>query len=60
MVKCQKNYKTNYNQRKVDINSEADKKFEIMIETTDVIEIITAKNSIRVVTDNQLNSFPKK
>ena len=60
MVKCQKNYKTNYNQRKVDINSEADKKFEITIETTDVIEIITAKNSIRVVTDNQLNSFPKK
>ena len=60
MVKCQKNYKTNYNQRKVDINLEADKKFEITIETTDVIEIITAKNSIRVVTDNQLNSFPKK
>ena len=60
MVKCQKNYKTNYNQRKVDINLEADKNFEITIETTDVIEIITVKNSIRVVTDHQLNSFPKK
>ena len=60
MVKCQKNYKTNCNQRKVDINSEAHKKFEITIEATDVIEIITAKNSIRVVTDNQLNSFQKK
>ena len=55
-----KNYKTNYNQRKVDINLEADKNFEITIETTDVIEIITVKNSIRVVTDHQLNSFPKK
>ena len=60
MVKCQKNYKTNYNQRKVDINLEADNNFEITIETTDVIEIITVKNSIRVVTDHQLNSFPKK
>ena len=60
MVKCQKNYKTNYNQRKVDINLEADKNFEITIETTDVIEIITAKNSIRVVTEHQLISFPKK
>ena len=55
-----KNYKTNYNQRKVDINLEADNNFEITIETTDVIEIITVKNSIRVVTDHQLNSFPKK
>ena len=60
MVTCQKNYKTNYNQRKVDINLEADNNFEITIETTDVIEIITDKNSIRVVTDHQLNSFPKK
>ena len=64
MVKCQKNYKTNYNQRKVDINLEADNNFEITIETTDVtndvIEIITVKNSIRVVIDYQLNSFPKK
>ena len=60
MVKCQKNYKTNYKQRKVDINLEADNNFEITIETTDVIEIITVKNSIRVVIDHQLNSFPKK
>ena len=60
MVKCQKNYKTNYNQRKVDINLEADNNFEITIETTDVIKIITVKNSIRVVTEHQLNSFPKK
>ena len=60
MVKCQKNYKTNYNQRKVDINLEADNNFEITIETNDVIKIITVKNSIRVVTEHQLNSFPKK
>ena len=60
MVKCQKNYKTNYNQRKVDINLEADNNFEITIETNDVIKIITVKYSIRVVTDHQLNSFPKK
>ena len=60
MVKCQKNYKKNYNQREVDISLEADKNFEITIKTTDVIEIITAKNSIIVVTEHQLNSFPKK
>ena len=60
MVKCQKNYKTNYNQRKVDINLEADNNFEIAIETNDVLKIITVKNSIRVVTEHQLNSFPKK
>ena len=60
MVKCQKNYKTNYNQRKVDRNLEADKNFEMTIETTDVIEIITGKNSTRVVTHHQLNFFPKK
>ena len=60
MVTCQKNYKTNYNQRKVDINLEADNNFEITIETNDVIKIITVKNSIRVVTEHQLNSFPKK
>ena len=60
MFKYQKNYKTNYNQRKVDINLEADNTFEIAIITTDVIEIITVKNRIRVVTEHQLNSFPKK
>ena len=60
MVKCQKNYKTNYNQRKVDINLEADNNFEIAVETNDVLKIITVKNSIRVVTEHQLNSFPKK
>ena len=60
MVKCQKNYKTNYNQWKVDINLDADNNFEITFETTDVIKIITVKNSIRVVTEHQLNSFPKK
>ena len=57
MVKCQKNYKTNYNQRKVDINLEADKNFEITIGTTDVIEIISVKNSIRVP---PTKFFPKK
>ena len=60
MVKCQKNYKTNYNQRKVDINLGEDNNFEITIETNDVIKIITVKNSIRVVREHQLNSFPKK
>ena len=55
-----KNYKTNYNQRKVDINLEADNNFEIAIETNDVLQIITVKNSIRVGTEHQLNSFPKK
>ena len=60
VFKYQKNYKTNYNQRKVDINLEADNTFEIAINTTDVIEIITVKNCIRVVTEHQLNSFPKK
>ena len=55
-----KNYKTNYNQRNVDTNLEADNNFEITIETNDVIKIITVKNSIRVVTEHQLNSFPKK
>ena len=60
MVKCQKNYKTNYNQRKVDINLEADTNFEITIETNDAIKIITVKNSMRVVTEHQLNSFPKR
>ena len=59
MVKCKKSYKTDYNQRKVDINLEADDDFEIAVETTDVIKIITVKNSIRVVTEHQLNSFPK-
>ena len=54
MVKCQKNYKTNYNQRKVDINLEADNNFEIAIETNDVLQIITVKNSIRVGTAHQL------
>ena len=43
MVKCQKNYKTNYNKRKVGINLETDTNFEITIETTDVIEIIIGK-----------------
>ena len=51
---------TNYKQRKVDINLGADNNFEITIETNDVIKIITVKNSIRVVTEHQLNSFPKK
>ena len=55
-----KNYKTNYNQRNVDINLEADNNFEITIETNDVVKIITVKNSIRVVTERQLNYFPKK
>ena len=59
MVKCKKNYKTDYSQRKVDINLEADDDFEIAVETTDVIKIITVKNIIRVVTEHQLNSFPK-
>ena len=60
MVKCRKNYKTNYSQRKVDINLEADNNFEITIETNGLTEIITVKNSIRVVKEHQLNSFPKK
>ena len=60
VFKYQKNYKTNYNQIKVDINLEPDNAFEITINTTDVIEIITVKNCIRVVTEHQLNSFPKK
>ena len=60
VFKYQKNYKTNYNQRKVDANLEADNNFEITIKTTDFIEIITIKNCIRVVTEHQLNSFPKK
>ena len=60
VFKYQKNYETNYNQRKVDINLEADNTFEIAINTTDVIEVITVKNCIRVVTEHQLNSFPKK
>ena len=55
-LNIQKNYKTNYNQRKVDKNLEADNTFEITIKTTDVIEIITVKNCIRVVTE-QLNTF---
>ena len=60
MVIGQKKLKTNYNQRKADINLEADNNLEITIETADVTEIITVKNSIRVVTEHQLNSFPKK
>ena len=56
MFEYQKNYKTNYNQRKVDKNLEADNTFEITIKTTDVIEIIAVKNCIRVVTE-QLNTF---
>ena len=60
MFKYLKNYKTNYNQRKVDTNLETDNTFEIAIETTDVIEIITVKHCIRVVTEHQLNSFLKK
>ena len=60
MFKYQKNYKTNHNQRMMDTNLEADNTFEITIKTTDVIEIITVKNCIRVVTEHQLNSFPKK
>ena len=52
MFKYQKNYKTNYNQRKVDTNLEADNTFEIAIKTTDVMEIITVKNCIRVVTEH--------
>ena len=60
MFKYLKNYKTNYNQRKVDTNLETDNTFEISIETTDVIEIITVKHCIRVVTEHQLNSFLKK
>ena len=59
MFKYQKNYKTNYNQRKVDTNLEVDNTFEIAIKTTDVIEVITVKNCIRVVTKHQLNSFQK-
>ena len=55
-LNIQKNYKTNYNQRKVDKNLEADNTFEITIKTTDVIEIITAENCIRVVRE-QLNTF---
>ena len=55
MVKCQKNYKTNYNQRKVDVNLEADNNFEIAIETNDVLQIITFKSSIRVGTEHQIN-----
>ena len=43
MFEYQKNYKTNYNQRKVDKNLEADNTFEITIKTTDVIEIIAVK-----------------
>ena len=60
MFKYQKNYKTNYNQRKVDTNLEVDNTFEIAIKTTDIIEIITVKNCIRVVTEHQLNSFSKE
>ena len=60
MFKYQKNYKTNYNQRKVDINLQADNTFEMAIKTTDVIEIITVKTCMRVATEHQLNSFPKK
>ena len=55
-----KNYKTNYNQRNVDTNLEADNNFEITIETNEVIKLITVKNSIRVVTEHQLNYSPKK
>ena len=43
MFEYQKNYKTNYNQRKVDKNLESDNTFEITIKTTDVIEITTVK-----------------
>ena len=40
----------------MDTNLEADNTFEITIKTTDVIEIITVTNCIRVVTE-QLNTF---
>ena len=60
MFKYQKNYKTNYNQRKVDTNLETDNTFEIAIKRTDVIEIITVKHCIRAVTEHRLNFFPKK
>ena len=40
----------------MDTNLEADNTFEITIKTTDVIEVITAKNCVRVVTE-QLNTF---
>ena len=53
MFKYQKNCKTNYNKRKVDTNLEADKTFETAIKTTDVIEIIAVRNSIRRVTEHQ-------
>ena len=56
MFKYQKNYKTNYNKRKVDTNLEAHNTSEITIKTTDVTEVITVKNCIRVVTE-QLNTF---
>ena len=45
MFEYQKNYKTNYNQRKVDKNLKADNTFEMTVKTTDVVEII------RVVTE---------
>ena len=51
MFKYQRNYKANHNQRKVDTNLGADNTFEIAIKTTDVMEIITVKNCIRVVTE---------
>ena len=60
MFKYKKNYKTNYNQRKVDTNLESGNTFETAIKTTDVMEIITVKYSIRGVTEHQLNSFPKR
>ena len=43
----------------MDTNLKEDNTFEIAIKITDVIEIITLKNFIRVVAEHQLNSFPK-
>ena len=43
MLKYQSNCKTNYNQRKVDTNLEADNTFEITIKTTDAIKWLPLK-----------------
>ena len=43
----------------MDTNLETDNTFEIAIKTTDVNEIITVKNCIRVATEYQLISFQK-
>ena len=49
----------------MDTNLEADDAFDITIKITDVIEIITVKNCIRVVTEELIlfaptKFFPKK